>query len=149
MANRWVELLDRIVTGELTGMPPFLENLNLPPLVRWEPGRVWMEWDVDKRYFHAHAAVFGGYLAAIADRGAAVATMTVLEHNEGFTTSDLRTSFFRPVGAGRLIIDGRVIHRGRSMAHIEIDFMRDDGKLACRSTATQVIIPYRDPVPVE
>jgi len=137
--SRWSELLDRIVAGE-ADPPPAVRTLELPGIDGWEPGRVWQQWRIDPRYHHAGGAMFGGYIAALADALLGLAMATVLEENEAFTTSDLRISFFRPAIQGLLKIEGRVIHRGRSMAHVEVDFTRDDGKLVAKATATQVIV---------
>lgn len=111
----------------------------MPRIKGWQRGRVWSQWPVDPDVFHARGAVFGGYLAAIADSTLGLAVMTVLGEDEVFTTSDLRVSFFRPAAGGTLRIEGRVVHRGRSMAHAEVDFTREDGKLVAKATATQVI----------
>ena len=52
---------------------------------------------------------------------------------------DLRTSFFRPVSEGTLRIEASVVNRGRSLVHAEVVFRRDDGKVAAKGTATQVL----------
>ncbi len=84
--------------------------------------------------------MFGGYIAALADSLLGLVIMTVLEDSEAFTTSDPRISFFRPAISDTLTIECRLIHRGRSMAHVEVDFTRDDGKLVAKATATQIIV---------
>ena len=138
--SRWTDLLDRVVAG--TGdRPPAVEALNLPGIAGWEPGRVWQNWKIDPRYHHEGGALFGGYIAALADGLLGLTIATVLQESEAFTTSDLRVSFFRPAIEGVLRIEGRVIHRGRSLGHVEVDFTRDDGKLVAKATATQVIVP--------
>ena len=81
--------------GEETAAP-FLEHLSLANLVRWEPGRASLEWQVDPKMYHHHESVFGGHLAALADRALAVVTMTVMEDDEAFMTADLRVNFFGP-----------------------------------------------------
>ena len=135
----WGERLDQIVAGTNAPKPPFVLALELPRLQGWLPGRVWARWVVDPRMFHLGGAVFGGYLAALADQVLGLATMTVLEDGEAFTTSDLRVSFFRPVARGSLHIEAQVVHRGHGMVHTEVVFTRDDGKIAGRATATQVL----------
>ena len=140
--NRWTELIDRLVVGVPEGdPPPHVAALGFPPPTRWEPGHVICEWKVDPRMFHDRGALSGAYLAALSDHALALVMMTVLEHDEGFTTSDLRTSFFRPVTGGTLHIEASVVHRGRSMVHAEVVFRRDDGKVAAKGTATQVVLP--------
>lgn len=140
--GRWTDLLDAIRDGRTGNPPPCITNLRLPPVASWEPGRIRTEWTVDTDFFHERGALFGGYLAAIADSAVGLATMTVLEDDETFTTADLRVSFFRPVTGGTLRTEANVVHRGRRMVHVEVTFERDDGKLAGRAIATQVVIPF-------
>jgi uncharacterized protein (TIGR00369 family) len=138
------KLLDKIVAGTLEP-PPMVRTLHLPQLKGWEPGRVWAEWKVDPGVFHAFGAVFGGYLAALADSALALVMHTTLKDDEIFTTSDLRVSFFRPVTGGILRYEASIVNRGRRMAHVEAVFTDDQGKIAAKATATQVIMPMRDP----
>ena len=133
------KLLDDIIAGR-GDKPPSVETLELPRPSRWEPGKIWTEWQVDPRMFHGHGALFGGYLAALADNALALAALSVLHDDEHFTTSDLRVSFFRAISSGTLRIEARVVHRGKSMIHVEVDFIRDDDKLAAKATATQVVL---------
>ncbi len=135
----WGERLDQVVAGTSGARPPCVETLNLPQLKAWLPGRTWTQWTVDPKMFHAGGAVFGGFLAALADQALGLVTMSVLEEGETFTTSDLRISFFRPVSRGSLHIEAQIVHRGRGMLQAEVVFTRDDGKVAGKATATQVI----------
>ncbi|MDP3938642.1 MAG: PaaI family thioesterase [Deltaproteobacteria bacterium] len=137
------EILDLILKGQGTP-PPFVHALRFPKIEGWEPGHVWAKWEVDRDFFHLFGAVFGGYLAALADQFVGLAMLSTLDEGERFTTSDLRYSFFRPVTGGTLTIDARVVHRGRRMGHVEAIFTTADGKVAGKATATQVIIPVRE-----
>ena len=136
--NRWSTLLDSIRDGTSTP-PPCIRTLKIPRIDGWERGRVWSHWTVDPEVFHERGAVFGGYISALADSELSLALATVLEDDEALTTADLRVSFFRPARAGVLRIEGRVVHRGRTMAHVEVDFTGEDGKLVAKATATQFI----------
>lgn len=133
--------LNSIVDGSNPNPPPMVGALRLPPIAGWEKGRVWGIWDVDPEMFHAGGAVFGGYLAALADSFLSLAMFSTLADDEMFTTADLRISFFRPVSEGRLNIEATVIHRGRRMGQVEASFTTPDGKLAARATATEVVMP--------
>ena len=142
--GRWGDLLDSIVDGAEPKIP-FMDALPLPKsIVKWEPGRLWQEWEVDPSVFHPRGAVFGGFLAALADRSLYLTAVTVLGDDEAMTTADLNVSFFRPVTEGTLHIEGEVIHRGRSLVQVEVEFRRDDGKLAVKASASQAIIPMPD-----
>ncbi len=136
----WADRLDAMVAGT-DARAPFLEVLIMPKLVRWESGKVWFEWPVDQRTHNYNGVVFGGQLALMADRVLAVTAISVLDDDEHFTTSDLRTSFFRPVVEGTLHIEGIVVHRGRRILQVEAAFANDQEKLVAKSVATQHIIP--------
>jgi len=136
----WKELLDSIVDRSSTP-PPVVAKLGLPPIDGWENGRVWGAWQVDTELFNAAGALFGGYLAALADSFTGLAMMTTLAEDEWFTTSDLRVSYFRPVLAGKLEIAAEVVNRGRRLAHCECVFVNDDDRVVAKATATQVIQP--------
>jgi uncharacterized protein (TIGR00369 family) len=139
--SRWSDLLDSLVAGTAGEAPPFANTLRLPPPSRWEPGGVWVEWQVDPGVLHEREGVFGGFIAALADSVLSLCAMSVLDDGEAFATSNLQVSFFRPGPVGRLEIEARVVHRSRTFVHVEASFVRDDGKLAAVATATQVIVP--------
>lgn len=136
----WAKRLDAIVNGTDV-KAPFLESLILPKLIAWESGKTWHEWKVDPRTHNYAGVVFGGQIALMADRALALTALTVLEDEEHFTTSDLRTSFFRPVAEGTLRIEGIVVHRGRRIVQVEAAFMGDNAKLVAKAVAAQHIIP--------
>ncbi len=142
--TKWTERLDTIADGTAESKAPAVDTLNLPRLSGWLPSRVWLQWKVDPNVFHGGGAVFGGYLAALADQALGLAMATILKDGEVFTTSDLRFSFFRPVTEGTLHIEAQVVHRGRGMAHVEVVLTRDDGKVAGKATGTQVIAQAPD-----
>lgn len=141
--GRWSTILDSIASGNPEPIP-FVDTLDMPGLAHWERGRIRQEWIVRPDLFHPRGAVFGGFLAALADRALGLVTMTVLEDDEAFTTADLNVSFFRPVASGTLRIEAVVIHRGRSLIQVEATFTREDGKLAAKASASQAVIPFRE-----
>ncbi len=139
--GRWSQVLDSIGAG--TPPPiPFVDTLQMPGLEKWSPGRISQVWTVREDLFHPRGALFGGYIAALADRALGLVTMTVLEDDEAFTTADLNVSFFRAVSGGVLRIEAEVIHRGRSLIQCEANFFREDGKLAAKASASQAVIPF-------
>ena len=140
----WAKVLDDIVAGSVDP-PPMVTTLRLPPITGWEPGRVWGDWKVDPDMFHAMGAVFGGYIAALADSFTSLAMLSTLADDEYFSTSDLRVAFFRPISAGTIQIVSEVVHRGRRQAHVEAVFVDERDKVACKATATEVVSPLADP----
>ena len=136
--GRWSDLLNQIVEGTAE-YPPYVATLGLSTLKRWKPGRVWCDWRVDPAMFQDQNAVFGGFIAALADEVLGFTTMSVLEDREVFTTADLRVFFFRQVKEGVLRMEGTVESRGRNSAHVQAVFIRHDGKVAAKATAEEVI----------
>ena len=138
----WTDWLDQIVAGT-ADPPPMVVALKLPQIDGYAPGSVWGDWRLDKDMYHAAGSVFGGYLAALADSFTGLAMFTVLNNEESFTTSDLRVAYFRPVVTDLHIV-AEVLNRGRRQAHVEATFVDDRDKVACKATATQVILPMSD-----
>ncbi|MGH2830025.1 MAG: PaaI family thioesterase, partial [Actinomycetota bacterium] len=139
----WSDILDGVVnqTGE---PPPFVRALRIPGIDGWERGRVWGTWQVDPEMHHAAGAVFGGYIAAIADSYVGLAMLSTMADDEWFTTSDLRVSYFRPIVKGIVEIVAEVIHRGQRQGHVESVFVDDRDKVIAKAVATQVVIPMSE-----
>lgn len=82
--------------------------------------------------------VQGGIVCAVADVAMGVAVASTLESGEGFATHTLSTAFLRPFSEGDLRARARVVHRGRSTAHVECDLL-GDGELIARVSSTCLI----------
>ncbi len=134
------EVMRAIVSGGGTP-PPYVEPLRMPRAEGYDAGQVWLRWKMDPAMANGAGTAFGGYLAALADHALGMATCSVLSEADGFTTSELQIHFFRPVVAGEVRIEAKVVHRGRSRIHAEVVFTQEDGRIAAKATATQVIIP--------
>ena len=137
----WQNILKRIASRDMEKAPPHVHALNLyaGTLDIIEPGRIVYTWPVDKAYLNP-AAVFGGYLATLADQTCSFALMTMLEDDQNFTTSDLSIHFFRPVVSGNLVCEGYVLNKSRNQAYVEAVFTNDDGKIALKARAVERII---------
>lgn len=131
-------ILDSVVDGTAP-RTAYAEALRLPAPAGWERGRVWATWEVAPGLLTPWGAVFGGYLAAMADEFAGMAALSVLEEGETFGTTDLHVSPVRALREGTARIEARVVARGRSTIHVEVVIMRDDGTLVTRASVTQVL----------
>jgi uncharacterized protein (TIGR00369 family) len=140
----WPKLLDEIVARKAQ-LPPHVGILRIPQIEGWESGRVWCTWKVDPDLISPQGSLFGGHIAAVADEMLGMATGSILADGDGFTTSDNRVHFFRPVRRGELKIEAFVLHRGRSSAHVEATFTNADGELVAKASATQIIRRPEDP----
>lgn len=132
-------ILDAVVAGDAP-RTAYATSLRLPRPTGWEPGRVWTVWEVDPAVMTPWGAVFGGFLAALTDEIAGLTALSVLDDGETFGTTDLRVSPLRALRQGKIRIEGRVISRGRSAIHVEVEFHREDGTLAAKGSAIQVLL---------
>lgn len=137
----WSNILKRIAAGEMEKAPPHVEALKLyaGKLTVLEPGRIRYDWPVDPAFLNPQA-VFGGYLATLADQTCSFALMTLLKDDQNFTTSDLQMHFFRPVTKGMLACEGHVVNVSKTQAYVEATFINDDGKIALKARAVERIV---------
>lgn len=137
----WSKILKRIAAGEMDKAPPHVAALNLyaGKLTVLEPGRIRYDWPVDPQYMNP-VAIFGGYLATLADQTCSFALMTLLADDQNFTTIDLQTHFFRPVTTGILACEGHVVNVSKTQAYVEATFTNADGKIALKARAVERII---------
>jgi 1,4-dihydroxy-2-naphthoyl-CoA hydrolase len=88
--------------------------------------------------------VHGGVLATIAETLASVATFAGV-HADGMHAMGLsnNTSFLRPIVAGTIHAEARVLHRGRTTWLWDVEFTDDDGRRCALSRVTIAVRPPR------
>jgi acyl-CoA thioesterase len=99
----------------------------------------------DKRHANASDSMQGGVLAAVADAAMGTALASTMKENEGSATLEIKMNFLRPSPFHkRLEVEGKVVHRGSSMAYMECSVTNEEGKLVARINATSMIL-HREP----
>ena len=136
-----LEFLRRIVAGEIPGVP-IGDTLGFR-LVEVEKGRVVLLGNPDQRSYNLIGTVHGGWAAAVLDSALALATLSTLEPDQGFTTVDIRINYLRPltVETGQVRAEGRVLQAGRRLAYCEARLTDPAGKLICHGTGSCLILP--------
>jgi uncharacterized protein (TIGR00369 family) len=56
----------------------------------------------------------------------------------------MKVSFIQPAKAGKLIGEGHVVHRGKSVVFLEGSLSTEDGSLVATATATARLVPFKD-----
>jgi len=80
----------------------------------------------------------GGAIMALADNsGGICAFLNMPPGAIGTATIESKTNFMRGVFSGSLTANTRPLHTGRTIAVLETELIRDDGKLAAKVTQTQ------------
>jgi len=138
----WQKRLDMIADGSAP-LPEVTQKLELGRLKSWREGFAEKEWQVESRFCTgsgtSEEALFGGYIAGLADQMAAFVTMTVVEDGQHFRTVELKLSYFSKIRVGAIRVEGRVVHRSRSVLHVDVDFL-SDGKLMARGSAIEMFV---------
>ena len=107
-----------------------------------EPGRIRVEFQAKEAFYNPAGVVQGGFLAAMLDDTMGPAATTLLAPGEITATLEMKVSFLRPARAGRLVGEGRVVHKGRSIVFMEGSLTAEDGSLIATATTTARIVPF-------
>jgi molybdopterin converting factor subunit 1 len=128
-----------LVGNHVPRPPNYVDLLGIRPLSA-EPGHVQMEFTASEQFLNPAGLVQGGFITAMLDETMGPAALAMLGPGHFVPTLELKVSFLRPVGAGRLVADGRVVHMGRSVAFLEGSLTDDEGNLVATATATARVV---------
>lgn len=129
-----LERLQMMVRGDIP--PPPIARLLGFRLTSAAPGRVLIEFDAGPQHQNPMGTLHGGVFCDIADAAMGMAYASTLADGETFTTVELKVNFLAPVWSGRLLADGRVVKRGRTLGLVECDVTDDSGRLVARASST-------------
>jgi uncharacterized protein (TIGR00369 family) len=136
-----LELLQRLVDGKYPA-PPIAGLLNFT-LVEVAEGRAVFVGLPGERHLNPLGGVHGGWTAAIMDSALACCVQTTLQKGEAYTTAEFKVNLTRPImpGMGEVVCEGRVVHKGRTLAVSEASLKDKNGKLLAFGTETCSIFP--------
>lgn len=135
------ELLQRVVEG-LYPAPPIAAVLNFA-LTGVEEGRAVFRGVPNKRHLNPLGMVHGGWAATLLDSALGCAVHSTLAKGEAYTTVEFKVNLTRPItpDTGEIVCEGRVIHKGRTLAVSEATLKDSNGKLLAFGTETCSIFP--------
>lgn len=133
------EILERMIAGELPA-PPMCRTMNFI-LTSVGDGEARFEGVPEFRHYNPLGTVHGGWTGAILDSALGCAVHATLAPGEGYTTVEFKVNIVRPIleTSGRLVCDGRVVHRGRRIATSEATLKDAEGRLLAHGTETCMI----------
>ena len=125
--------------------PPMSHTLSFS-LSEVEEGRVVFKGLPSVAHLNPLGTIHGGWTATIMDSALACAVMTMLKPGEGYTTVEFKVNLVRPLLAdmGEVSCEGKVIHRGRTIATSEAWLRDKNGKLLAHGTETCAIFPIEN-----
>lgn len=136
-----LELLRRILDGTLPA-PPIAATLSFA-LTEAEEGRVVFRGVPNETHLNPLGGIHGGWTAAVMDSSLACAVQTMLAKGEAYTTAEFKVNLIRPIttSTGEVVCEGRVVHRGRTLAVSEATLKDQAGRLLAFGTETCSIFP--------
>jgi uncharacterized protein (TIGR00369 family) len=138
-----LDFLKGIVAGTLPN-PPISELLGFH-LIEIEYGRAVFEGLPEYRHYNPIGTVHGGFAMTLLDSALGCANFSTLKKGEAWTTLELKVNLVRPLSkdTGTVRAEGRLIHRGRTVATSEGDLKDRAGKLYAHATTTCMIFPAK------
>jgi uncharacterized protein (TIGR00369 family) len=134
-----LEFLRAIVSGELPKAP--IQELLGFELEEADEGRVVFSIEPGEQHYNPIGTVHGGVAATLLDSAMGAAVHSTLPEGTGYVTLEVKFNLVRAITAetGRVLAEGRVIHRGKSVATVEASLRSDDGKLLAHGTSTCLV----------
>lgn len=114
-----LQCIQAIVDGTLP--PPPIARLLDFTIVEVQEGRAVFTMEPAEWMYNPIGSVHGGVAATLLDSCMGCAVHTTLAAGVGYTTADLQVRYIRAMGdtTGRVLAEGRVVHRGRRTATAE------------------------------
>ena len=138
-----LSFLKAIVAGELPN-PPISELMGFH-LTEVENGRAVFEGLPDFRHYNPIGTVHGGFAATLLDSALGCAIFSTIAKGDTWTTLELKFNLVRPLSkdTGPVLAEGRIVHRGRTVATSEGDLKDRAGTLYAHATTTCMIFPAK------
>ena len=143
MARGGLSFLTAMIKGEVP-QPPICEVLGFH-LAEVSEGYACFEGLPEQRHYNPIGTVHGGFAATLLDSALGCAIFTTLQQGEAWTTLELKLNMVRPIdeATGPVRAEGRIIHRGRTIATSDGTLKDRSGKLYAHATTTCMIFPAK------
>jgi uncharacterized protein (TIGR00369 family) len=139
-----LSFLKALLDGKLPP-PPITETMGFR-LSHVEAGRIAFEGEPQLRHYNPIGTVHGGFAMTLLDSALGCAVHSTLGKGESYTTLELKVNLVRPLtkDTGLVTAEGRILHRGRSIATSDGEIRDRGGKIYAHATTTCMIFPAKD-----
>lgn len=100
-----------------------------------------LEVELEEKHLQPFGYVHGGAIASVIDAATFWAVFPQVKDGMGLTTVEIKANFLAPVKEGKLVVKGRCIKIGRTLALGEAYVNSAEGNLIAHGTATMMIVP--------
>jgi len=127
-------LMERVMKGELP-QPPIAKLIGFD-IVNVDEGSAVVEFEAGPQHWNPMGGLHGGVLCDIADAAMGIAYASTLAEGETFGTVELKINFLRPVKTGKLIAEGKVVSKGRTIGWTECEIRDENDRLIAKAGST-------------
>lgn len=140
MGQTGIEFLRDVLAGKIEPAP-IQATLGLE-LLEVSDGFARFQQLPDEKLYGANNLVHSGVAAALLDLAMGAAVMTTLDALTGCSTACLNVHMTRAITAraGKLVVEGWVVHRGSRLVTAEGRLSDDEGRLLAHGSATCTIV---------
>ena len=133
--------LQAMISGKVP-QPPITHTLGFR-LTEAEHGRAVFIGVPEMRHYNPIGTVHAGFAATLLDSAMACAVHSTLKRGDSYTTLEFKINLVRALTAetGEVRAEGRLLHRGRTVATSEADLKDAAGKVYAHATTTCIIFP--------
>lgn len=100
-----------------------------------------LEVALEEKHLQPFGYVHGGVIASVMDAATFWAVFPQVKDGMGLTTVEIKVNFLAPVREGRLVVKGRCIKIGKTLALGDATIYDAKGNLLAHGTATMMIVP--------
>jgi uncharacterized protein (TIGR00369 family) len=105
-----------------------------------EAGTIEVAFRAGKEFTNPAGNVLGGFVAAMLYDTVGPALLATLEPDRFQSTLQLQVSFLRPVRPGRVVGNGRVVHRDGDLLFLEASLLDADAAVIATATARVIAL---------
>ena len=125
--------------SRLVNQSPYFSLLSMK-IKDLEWGTSILEVKLEEKHLQPFGYVHGGAIASVMDAAAFWAVFPQVQDGMGLTTVEIKVNFLAPVQKGKLVVKGRCIKIGKTLALGEAYINNAEGGLLAHGTATMMIV---------
>lgn len=126
--------------SRLVNRSPYFSLISMK-IKELEWGTSVLEIELGKKHLQPFGYLHGGAIASVIDAATFWAVFPQVKDGMGLTTVEVKANFLAPVQKGKLVVKGRCIKIGRTLALGEAYVNSAEGNLIAHGTATMMIVP--------
>ena len=130
---------DSVKSSDAYSPNSFVEMLGLEDVSSGQ-GRARVKMPIQKRHLQSAGNVQGGLIVALADAALSRALLSLLPEGQRTVTVELKLNFIARASEGNLFADGKIIHKGGTLAVGEMTVTNDQDTLIATGVGTWMIL---------